>query len=341
MIWQFDILLLTLVVVCGFVSLWIKDLMGAVIVFGAYSFLMCLVWTGMGAVDVAFTEAAVGAGVSTIFFIATVFHTSRTIRYNKWDLSTKFFSSIICILMGFFLMVAIGDFPAWGDALSPVNNNVAKYYLENSMEETKVPNVVTSVLADYRAFDTMFETGVVFVASLVIFTLLLQSDGRKKLMKSAFQKVSFLNVSESLIIRKACGLMVPFMQLFALYVVVHGHYSPGGGFQGGVILGASLILLSMAYDIKKVFARFHMKFMIKSLAVGVLIFAGIGLICLILGGNFLDYSALSKLFPSMGSIKSRYNAMLWVEVGVALTVMSGMFAIYTSLSSNGKFEEGL
>ena len=210
MIWQFDILLLTLVVVCGFVSLWIRDLMGAVIVFGAYSFLMCLVWTGMGAVDVAFTEAAVGAGVSTVFFIATVFNTSRTIRFNKWNLSTKFFASIVCIVMGYFLMVAVGDFPQWGDPQSPVNDNVAKYYLENAIQETAVPNVVTALLADYRGYDTMFETCVVFVASLVIFTLLLQSDGRKRMMKSVFEKISFLDVSDSLIIRKACGLMVPF-----------------------------------------------------------------------------------------------------------------------------------
>ena len=77
MIWQFDILLLTLVAVCAIVSLNIKDLMGSAIVFGGYSFLICLVWTGMGAVDVAFTEAAVGAGVSTVFLIATIYNTSR------------------------------------------------------------------------------------------------------------------------------------------------------------------------------------------------------------------------------------------------------------------------
>jgi len=77
MIWQFDLLILIFLVVAALVALNVKDLMGAAIVFGVYSFLMCLVWAGMGAVDVAFTEAAVGAGLSTVFFIATVLRTNR------------------------------------------------------------------------------------------------------------------------------------------------------------------------------------------------------------------------------------------------------------------------
>jgi energy-converting hydrogenase B subunit D len=77
MFWQLDLAILTLVVFTGIGSLMIKDLLGAAILFGAYSFLMCLLWTVMGAVDVAFTEASVGAGVSTVFFVAAVFRTSR------------------------------------------------------------------------------------------------------------------------------------------------------------------------------------------------------------------------------------------------------------------------
>ena len=77
MIWQIDLLIATLVVICGINAIQVKDLLGAGILFGAYSFMMCLLWAVMGAVDVAFTEASVGAGVSTVFFIAAVFRTSR------------------------------------------------------------------------------------------------------------------------------------------------------------------------------------------------------------------------------------------------------------------------
>ncbi|MGQ9859751.1 MAG: Na(+)/H(+) antiporter subunit B [Thermodesulfobacteriota bacterium] len=77
MIWQIDLLVLSLVVVCGIGALAVRDLLGAAILFGAYSFMMCVLWAVMGAVDVAFTEASVGAGVSTVFFVAAVFHTTR------------------------------------------------------------------------------------------------------------------------------------------------------------------------------------------------------------------------------------------------------------------------
>ena len=77
MIWQIDLAVLLLVLICAVGALAVKDLMGAAILFGAYSFLMCILWAVMGAVDVAFTEASVGAGVSTVFFVAAVFRTSR------------------------------------------------------------------------------------------------------------------------------------------------------------------------------------------------------------------------------------------------------------------------
>jgi len=77
MIWQFDLLVLVLLVVTAVISLQVKDLLSASMVFGVFSFLICLLWAGMGAVDVAFTEAAVGAGVGAVFLIATVFNTTR------------------------------------------------------------------------------------------------------------------------------------------------------------------------------------------------------------------------------------------------------------------------
>ena len=77
MIWQFEFIILILVIVCGIGALTVRDLLGAVIVFGAYSFLLCLLWAIMGAVDVAFTEASVGAGVSTVLMVAAIFRTTR------------------------------------------------------------------------------------------------------------------------------------------------------------------------------------------------------------------------------------------------------------------------
>ncbi len=77
MIWQLDLILLLLVLITGIAALSVRDLLSSAIILGAYSFLMCLLWAEMGAVDVAFTEATVGAGVSTVFFVAAIYHTTR------------------------------------------------------------------------------------------------------------------------------------------------------------------------------------------------------------------------------------------------------------------------
>lgn len=77
MIWQFDIVILVFMIATAIISLRVRDLLSASMVFGIYSFLICLLWAEMGAVDVAFTEAAVGAGVSAVFFIATIYNTQR------------------------------------------------------------------------------------------------------------------------------------------------------------------------------------------------------------------------------------------------------------------------
>jgi len=77
MFWQIEIVILIIVVCCAMGAVWVKDILGAAILFSAYSFMMCLLWSIMGAVDVAFTEATVGAGVSTVVFVAAVFHTTR------------------------------------------------------------------------------------------------------------------------------------------------------------------------------------------------------------------------------------------------------------------------
>ena len=145
---------------------------------------------------------------------------------------------------------------------------------------------------------------------------------------------------EDLIIQTLCRLLTPFMQIFALYVIAHGHHSPGGGFQGGCILGASFILLCVAYDIRWAKRRMTEKLNIIYCSVGVIIFAGIGVICLILGGNYLDYSWLHKLLPA-NPVDARSHGIMGIEIGVGITVMAVMISIFLNVASGGKHEEDL
>jgi len=145
---------------------------------------------------------------------------------------------------------------------------------------------------------------------------------------------------EDLIIKTAVRMMVPFAQLFGLYVIVHGHYSPGGGFQGGVILGAAFIMLALAYDLKT--SQQYMTIRVNAVFnnLGTTIYVGVATLCTLFGGLFLDYSALDKLIP-MGPIEWRSFGIFLVEVGVGFTVMSIMLLLYWNLSSAGAMDEGL
>ena len=145
---------------------------------------------------------------------------------------------------------------------------------------------------------------------------------------------------EDLIIKAAVRLPVPFAQLFGLYVVVHGHYSPGGGFQGGVILGAAFIMLALAFDMKTSQQYMTIRVNAAFSNLGAAIFVGVGALCAIFGGLFLDYSALDRLIP-LGPIEWRSFGIFLVEVGVGFAVMSIMVLLYWNLSSAGTMKEGL
>lgn len=145
---------------------------------------------------------------------------------------------------------------------------------------------------------------------------------------------------EDVIIQTVCRLLIPFIQLFALYVIAHGHYSPGGGFQGGCILAASFILLCVAYDIEEAKKRMSEKLNVIFCCLGVIIFGGIGVVCLILGANYLDYGILHKLLP-VNIPGARSLGILGIEIGVGFTVMAAMISIFFDLASSGAHEEEL
>lgn len=132
---------------------------------------------------------------------------------------------------------------------------------------------------------------------------------------------------ESLIIKTVARILTPFIQLYAIYVIMHGHSSPGGGFQGGVILGASFILLAMAYGIDEVKKIFTDNIMTGFTCLGVFLYAGIGFFCFVLGANFLDYGILPINFEPRGM------GMLGIEIGVGITVMTVMVSIFHDLST--------
>jgi multicomponent Na+:H+ antiporter subunit B len=138
--------------------------------------------------------------------------------------------------------------------------------------------------------------------------------------------------SQDVIVKTLARLMVPFIVIYALYVVMHGHHSPGGGFQGGVVLAASFVLLAISQGLDKIRQRMSEKTAGILSSLGVFIYAGIGLLCLLLGGKYLDYGKLSKLL-SVEPAQARSLGILGVEIGVALAVMAVMCLIVFTIFS--------
>lgn len=144
-------------------------------------------------------------------------------------------------------------------------------------------------------------------------------------------------VTDDIIIGTVARILVPFIQIYALYVIMHGHHSPGGGFQGGVILGASYILYLMTHGIEETKSRMsEMKAGIFS-SFGVLIYSGIGLLCLLLGSNYLDYGRLSSVLKVVPA-QARSLGILGVEIGVGIAVMAVMFSIFFDISTGGELQ---
>jgi multicomponent Na+:H+ antiporter subunit B len=139
---------------------------------------------------------------------------------------------------------------------------------------------------------------------------------------------------EDIIIKTLTRVLAPFLQLYALYVIAHGHYSPGGGFQGGVILAASFILMVISFGLDTARRRLSEKADIIFLCLGLLLYSGTGALCLVLGGNFLDYSQLVKVFP-VTVAKARALGILFVETGVGFGVMAVMTSLVYDISTGG------
>lgn len=131
-------------------------------------------------------------------------------------------------------------------------------------------------------------------------------------------------MKEHRVIRTVSKVLIPFIQLYALYVIAHGELGPGGGFQGGVILGSSIILLVLAYGIDEGRRMISEKTSDILSSTGVLIYAGVGVLCLISGGLFLEYTAMPLPTKKMASSLGIYG----IEIGVGMAVAAVMITIF-------------
>ncbi|WP_138513622.1 DUF4040 domain-containing protein [Maricaulis alexandrii] len=173
-----DYALIAMLLAVGFAIVRLRNLFAVVMLTGVYSLLSAAWFVSLDAVDVAFTEAAVGAGISTVLLLGAMLLTAR--ESEPAGKKRHWAAFAVVAASGAALFFAIPDMPVYGDPDSPANSYVGMDYMERTPNEIAVPNVVTAVLASYRGYDTMGETVVVFSAALGVMLLLGFGTGRRE-----------------------------------------------------------------------------------------------------------------------------------------------------------------
>ena len=137
------------------------------------------------------------------------------------------------------------------------------------------------------------------------------------------------------VLRVAGKLLIPYMLLFALYVLFHGDFGPGGGFQAGVIAAAAIIFYALIFGLPAARTLAPDAVVEAMVALGVLIYAGVGVAGMVLGGNYLDYFVLDR-----DPVAGQHRGIFWVEVGVAVTVSGVMLKVFYMFAGRGRAEPG-
>ena len=155
------------------------------------------------------------------------------------------------------LLVTVSNLPQFGNENNPLNNEVAERYIEQGLEETGATNIVAGMILDYRAFDTLGESNVLFIAVCSVILLLRVSQEKTRTGTHSLEKKDAeandrkFEPHNDIILQKAADILVPVILLLGVYIILNGHLSPGGGFSGGAVIGAGLILYLNAFGFRK------------------------------------------------------------------------------------------
>ena len=295
-----------------------------VVLSGIYSLSICALFAIMDAVDVALTEAAVGAGISTVLLLLVI---------RPQDEPEQRFAGPsplalgVALAVGALLVFGTLDMPFYGDPSTPVHQHLAPRFLNESGTEIGVPNVVTSVLASYRGYDTLGEVVVIFAAGVAVLILL---SGMRREPASSGDPDDFRALIGNPILKVVLIRIIPLVVLYALYVQFHGDYGPGGGFQAGVVLGAGVITFGLLTDSARMRQIVPEHWVRRGMALGVLVYGLTGVAAMLAGGEFLNYSVLAA-----SQTAGQHLGILLIEFGVGLTVASTMISLYYSFNPAG------
>ena len=236
----------------------------------------------------------------------------------------------ICVTMIALLLYTVTVLPAFGDPNHPINNEVSARYIENGLQETGAVNIVTGMILDYRAFDTLGESSVLFTAAMVVLFLLRKDKDSARYSQLAQtmdqnpHSDTYYEPKNDIILQKTATILVPIVLLLGVYVVLNGHLSPGGGFSGGAIMGAGLILYVTAFGFAKMRRFFTYKTYQRVVLVALLTYALSKCYSFYTGANHIE-SVIPLGTP--GAILSS-GLILVLNICVGFIVACTMYCFY-------------
>lgn len=236
---------------------------------------------------------------------------------------------LFCIALAGLLLYTVSYLPRTGNPSNPDNNEVSARYIENGLQETGAMNIVSGMILTYRAFDTFGETNVLFIATCCVMVLLMVDDVILK--KQEVKNDRRFEPKNDAILQGTAFVLCPIIFIFGIYVILNGHLSPGGGFSGGAILGAGLILYVSAYGFKKTQKFFNEHIYRIAKITALCMYGIIGSYFYITGANGIENHIP---LGTPGHILSG-GIILPIDICVGLEVACTMYAFYALFRRGG------
>ena len=261
-----------------------------------------------------------------------VYDVEHNAKIRFFNRAYTVFSVLFCISLVFLLLTAVSRLPQFGQGDNPVNNEVSRRYIEKGLEETGAVNIVTGMILDYRAFDTLGESHVLFIATCTVL-ILLRSDKKKgeNSIEDLENNDRIYEPKNDIILQTVARILVPPIIIFGIYVILGGHLGPGGGFSGGAVIGAGLILYLNAFGFAKT-ERFFTAKTYKWMSFG-------ALACYALAKSYSFYTGanhIESVIPlgTPGAILSS-GLILILNICVGIVVAGTMYTFYAMFRKGG------
>ena len=272
-------------------------------------------------------RAAMAEREKSMYLHAHQWAATKGKRLTTW--MYRILAVVICVSTIVLLVSTAAQLPPFGSPDNPANNEVSRRYIEEGMKETGAVNIVAGMILDYRAFDTLGESNVLFIAAVTVLILIRVTPSKNGKPSTSQLEAEcddrMYEPKNDLILQHQTNFLVPMILLFGIYGLMNGHIGPGGGFGGGAIMGAGLILYLNAFGFKKT-ERFFTFTTFRIVSVAALSFYACSkAYSFFTGANHLP----SIITPGTPGMLFSAGLIPYLNIAVGLVVCCTMYAFYT------------